>query len=299
MNNNEFLTEYSNRINQFLDSHLPSKDSCPSQLHAAIRYSVMNGGKRLRAMLTYQTGKLLGADLNALDRAAAAIELIHAFTLIHDDLPALDNDDLRRGVPSCHKAFNEYTAILAGDALQSMAFEMLTKLRKNKSIEPSSCLHMIETLSHAIGPYGLAAGEHMDLSIKDFNHESGEKNLELIYKLKTGKLIYASVILGVLAANCHDKMILNKLTHYAFDIGIAFQIHDDILEIESNEATLGKSTTSDQKNNKPTIISLVDLAYAKKRRDYFYDRAMKNLHALPFDINDLSYITELAILRKN
>lgn len=298
MSNQEKLETYYHRINHFLEERLPSENSKPEPLHQAMRYSVLNGGKRIRALLTYLTGELLDADKDALDIAAAAIELIHAFSLIHDDLPALDNDDLRRGKPSCHKAFGEYTAILAGDALQSMAFELLARLRKHHSVHEKSCLQMIEILSHAIGSKGMAGGEYLDLALKDLTEKEDTKILETIYKLKTSQLIFASVMFGLLVANCEDKNILLNMTHFAIYLGIAFQIHDDVIEIESDTATLGKSNTSDQDNHKPTYISLAGLEFAKKQEQLFYQRAIEHLKKTDLKVDDLINISQMVISRK-
>lgn len=299
MNNNNIKIEaYQQRINHFLEERLPSSTTKPKALHQAMRYSVLNGGKRIRAILTYLTGELLDANKDALDIAAAAIELIHAFSLIHDDLPALDDDDLRRGKPSCHKAFGEYTAILAGDALQAMAFEVLARLRKHHSVHEKSCLQMIEILSHAIGSKGMAGGEYLDLALKDLTEKEDTKILESIYKLKTSQLIFASVMFGLLVANCEDKNILLNMAHFAIYLGIAFQIHDDIIEIESDSATLGKSNTSDQDNHKPTYISLAGVEFAKKQEQLFYQRALEHLKNTDLKVDDLFSISQRVISRK-
>lgn len=298
MSNQKKLETYYHRINHFLEERLPSESSKPETLHQAMRYSVLNGGKRIRAILTYLTGELLNADKDALDIAAASIELIHAFSLIHDDLPALDNDDLRRGKPSCHKAFGEYTAILAGDALQAMAFELLARLRKHHSVHEKSCLQMIEILSHAIGSKGMAGGEYLDLALKDLTEKEDTKILETIYKLKTSQLIFASIMLGLLVANCEDKNILLNMSHFAIYLGIAFQIHDDVIEIESDSATLGKSNTSDQDNHKPTYISLAGLEFAKKQEQLFYQRAIEHLKKTNLNVDELASISQMVISRK-
>lgn len=288
---------YQARSNNLLAATFNESSIKNNLLQNAMRYSVLNGGKRIRAILTYLSGETVNADLAVLDKVAMAIELIHAFSLIHDDLPALDNDDLRRGKLSCHKAFGEYTAILAGDALQSMAFEYLARLRKQSKLNAQSCLSMIEILSDAIGYHGMCQGEHLDLSIKKQLQKDQIKHLETIYKLKTSKLLYAAVILGLLAGNCHEKPILLHMSRFGLLIGIAFQIHDDILEVESDTQTLGKSAQSDYVNQSPTYVSLVNLDYAKQQRDYFYHQALEHLYKTGLHVDKIANLSQYIIQR--
>jgi len=297
MLNLETMHHYQQRINNHLDHVLPEHIADQNQLQLAMRYSVLNGGKRIRAILSYLTGELVGADINALDSVATSLELIHAFSLIHDDLPALDDDDLRRGKPSCHKAYGEYTAILAGDALQAMAFELLARLRKQSNVSSDSCLQMIEILGNAIGAKGMAGGEYLDLSLTNLTKREETKILEKIYRLKTSKLLLSSVLLGVLAGNCHDKNILINIARYGLYIGIAFQIHDDIIEIESDTETLGKSSSSDIDNNKPTYISLADLDFAKGEEARFYDKALYHLNKTGLETGKLVMLSDYIIRR--
>lgn len=277
MNAEIYLKEYQTRINHFLSHEaclLPAENRQPSELHKAMRYAVLNGGKRIRAALVYATGEALGADFDVLDQIGSAIEMIHAFSLIHDDLPALDNDDLRRGKPSCHKAFSEATAILAGDALQTLAFETIASLDKNK-IKAEIELEMIRLLARAIGSLGMAGGEELDIEMKD--KDVNLNDLENTYKLKTGYLLTASILLGALAANCHDKKILNNLHQFGNYIGLAFQIHDDIIGIESDTQTLGKPQGSDQERNKPTYPTLIGMQKAKQKENEIFNKALKHL----------------------
>lgn len=297
MNIKNQLKQCQHRVNSALEHYLPTEKTEPHVLHQAMRYAVLGDGKRIRAALTYFSGELVNADPDGLDLAAASIELIHAFSLIHDDLPALDNDDLRRGKLSCHKAFDEYTAILAGDALQSMAFELLAKLRKRDRVSNSSSLGMVEVLSQAIGSRGMAAGEYLDLAMTDLEDEDGIKALKKIYTLKTSKLLLASVMLGLLAGNCKDTLVLANMSRFSLLIGIAFQIHDDILEVEQSSERLGKSNMSDADNKKPTYITLSDLQFAKKQERYFHEKAMHHLDKTGLNVGKLAELSNFIIHR--
>jgi len=211
------------RINQVLEKYLPAADQEPKKLHQAMRYSVLGAGKRIRPLLVYASGETFGADLDKLDIPACAVELIHSYSLIHDDLPAMDNDDFRRGKPSCHKAFDEATAILAGDALFNLAFQILKDLE------------MIAILTKACGSFGMVGGQIMDLEAKQLTIEQ----LDHMHNLKTGALIRASVKLGALAANSVNQHQLDILDNYAQCIGLAFQVQDDILDNDGYVALLG------------------------------------------------------------
>lgn len=218
------IVEYQNRVNQILGKFLPEFDLEPKQLHQAMRYAVLNGGKRLRPLLVYATGLTLGATLEKLDSAACAVELIHAFSLVHDDLPAMDNDDMRRGQPACHKAFDETTAILAGDALQTLAFEILAA-DEVAQLTAVQKLQMIKVLSKATSSLGMAGGQALEFAYQSKNIHEAE--LEMIHRLKTGALMRASVQLGAIAADATATQ-LQQLDEYANLIGLAFQIQDDI-----------------------------------------------------------------------
>lgn len=219
------LKNYAERIEIFLNKHLVNS---PDPLHQAMRYSVLNGGKRLRPLLVYAAGLVSGADLEQLDHCAAAIECIHAYSLIHDDLPAMDNDDFRRGKPSCHKQFDEATAILAGDALQTMAFKFLAEINNTP---------LIKMLSDAIGSEGMVLGQSMDMQYK--NKKIPEKIREKIHYLKTAKLMTVSVQLGALCGTV-DPDTYEKLTQFAENFGLGFQYHDDVQDGE--EESLAKAT---------------------------------------------------------
>ncbi len=210
------------RINQRLDEILPSADENPHQLHRAMRYATQLGGKRIRPLLVYATGDGLNAPLTQLDRAACAVELIHAYSLVHDDLPAMDNDDMRRGQPSCHKAFDEATAILVGDALQSLAFEILSEG------DGPHQLKMIQVLAKASGSRGMAGGQSLDLIA--INKKLSHDEIKKIHQLKTGALIVASIQLGALSSPECDPSLFNQLSEFAEHLGLAYQIQDDIFD---------------------------------------------------------------------
>jgi geranylgeranyl diphosphate synthase type II len=242
-----------------------------------MRYSVVNGGKRVRPLLVYAACEALEGDLDRADGAACAVELIHAYSLVHDDLPAMDDDDLRRGQPTTHKAFDEACAILAGDGLQSLAFEALADARRNPR-DPDLRLSMVMGLARAAGPAGMVGGQAIDL--ESVGQRLDQQALETMHRHKTGALIEASVQLGALASGKADSAGLRALQQYARAVGLAFQVQDDILDVESDTATLGKTQGKDEANHKPTYPALLGLEQAKAYALELRDQA---LHALrPF-----------------
>ncbi|MCY1336230.1 Farnesyl diphosphate synthase [compost metagenome] len=247
------------------------------RLYQAMRYSVVNGGKRVRPLLVYAACEALGGDAARADGAACAVELIHAYSLVHDDLPAMDDDDLRRGQPTTHIAFDEATAILAGDGLQALAFEVLADPMRNPH-DAETRLAMIASLGHAAGPAGMVGGQAIDLGSVGLKLDQAA--LEAMHRHKTGALIEASVRLGALASGQADPASLAALRIYARAIGLAFQVQDDILDVESDTATLGKTQGKDQAHDKPTYPALLGLdnakAYALELRDQAL-RATANL----------------------
>ncbi len=262
-----------NRVETALEHRLPSAHILPKKLHEAMRYSVLNGGKRLRPMLTYCTGKILGLDPEILDGPACAIECIHVYSLIHDDLPAMDNDDLRRGKPTCHIAFGEATAILAGDALQALAFEILA--HDPMPINAEQRIVMINTLAKASGSQGMVGGQAIDLAA--IGNTLTLPELENMHIHKTGALIRASVNLACIAAIGIEPGVAMKLDHYAKCIGLSFQVQDDILDEESDTATLGKTQGKDKDQDKPTYPALLGMAGAKQKAKELHDMALANL----------------------
>ena len=257
MNLKQFSTYTQNRVDQYLEQQL--SDYTPAnQLHNAMRYSLFNGGKRIRPMLAYASAQLVGEINEFTDSAAAAVESIHAYSLIHDDLPAMDDDDLRRGKPTCHIQFDEATAILAGDALQTFAFELLTNPHLNNPVRQ---LKLSQELVQASGRKGMITGQEIDLSSENKNISLTE--LELMHQHKTGALIKASIRMGALSTGEVDKSILTKLDAYANAIGLAFQVQDDIIDLTSDTQTLGKTQFSDAEANKSTYPKLLGLDGAK------------------------------------
>ena len=242
----------------------------------------------MRPLLVYLTGQCLGAPLDTLDKPAAAVECIHSYSLIHDDLPAMDNADLRRGQPSCHKQFDEATAILAGDALLTLAFELLSR-----HPDAHSAIKMIQVLSHASGCSGLVGGQALDLLSE--NNLITLSQLETIHRLKTASLIHASVQLGALGAQCQNEIILNFLHQFGLHLGLAFQIKDDILDVEGQESVLGKKTGMDQKNSKSTYPSILGLHQAKIVLQKHYQIALSALNNLPQDTGQLKMLAAMMI----
>ncbi|KTD74631.1 geranyltranstransferase [Legionella waltersii] len=259
-------------MNFILNEQLPSESTHPTKLHQAMRYSVLNGGKRLRPAFIFAIGNQLHADDQILSMVSAAIEMIHTYSLIHDDLPAIDNDYLRRGVPTCHVAYGEATAILAGDALHTLAFEIISSL---DSVHPDNVLKMIRVLARSIGSRGLIGGEELDIEM--VNQRVTVNEVESMYQMKTSALLTACIQLAVYAANCNDEHVLVNLTKYGQSIGLSFQIHDDIIGIETDTSILGKTQNKDIDMNKPIYPVLVGMRRAKERRDQLYEEAIEFL----------------------
>jgi farnesyl diphosphate synthase len=273
-NLNSYLSACQNRVERALDARLPGENILPQTLHQAMRYSVLDGGKRTRPLLTYATGQALGLREELLDAQACAVEFIHVYSLIHDDLPAMDNDDLRRGKPTCHKAFDDATAILAGDALQALAFEVLAN---DASIQagPEARLKMIMALTRASGSQGMVGGQAIDLG--SVGRKLTLPELENMHIHKTGALIRASVNLAALSKPDLDCDVAKKLDHYAKCIGLSFQVKDDILDVESDTATLGKTQGKDVDNDKPTYPALLGMAGAKQKALELHEQAVESL----------------------
>jgi farnesyl diphosphate synthase len=284
----QVLLVYSARADAALARALPSEVQPPQELHRAMRYAVLGGGKRLRPVLVYATGRALGAPLERLDAAAAAVEIIHAYSLVHDDLPAMDDDSLRRGRPTCHVAFGEAMAILAGDALQALAFEVLAA---EPALHDSPRIHveMLRTLAAACGAHGMAGGQALDLAATGTRLTPAE--LERMHVYKTGALIRASVRLGALGAACADQAMLVALERYAHCVGLAFQIRDDIIDIESDSATLGKTAGKDAANAKPTYPAILGMQASRTQLAQLTDDAIAALAPLGAQAREL---TELA-----
>jgi farnesyl diphosphate synthase len=265
------LSRYRARANRALAACLPAADLPPTQLHEAMRYAVLNGGKRVRATLVYAAGEAVRGEAALFDAPACAVELMHAYSLVHDDLPAMDDDDLRRGKPTCHRAFGEANALLAGDALQSAAFQVLS----DGASKARRGMEMIATLAHASGSLGMAGGQAIDLAAVGTQPSLDE--LENMHRHKTGALIRASVRLGALCGADTSTGQLAQLDAYAACIGLAFQVRDDILDVEADTETLGKTQGADVALNKPTYPSLLGLAAARQKADELHQRAIGEL----------------------
>jgi geranylgeranyl pyrophosphate synthase len=265
------------RAEEVLDRTLSQADVPTARLREAMRYSVLGGGKRLRPLLVYCTGEAFGASLDALDAPAAAVEIIHAYSLVHDDLPAMDDDDLRRGRPTCHKVYGEGMAVLVGDALQAYAFEVLAEDR-HAALSDSARLSCLRVLAQGIGTLGMAGGQAIDLEA--VGRQLDLPNLEIMHRRKTGALIRASVLMGAIAAGVDDAATLAALEVYGDEMGLAFQIQDDILDVAGDAATLGKATGADAARDKPTYPSLLGLDVARERADWHRDRAISALGSL-------------------
>ena len=269
------IGEYQARCQQRVDSCLDTLFIAPrpqlERLYQAMRYSVMNGGKRVRPLLVYAACEALEGDSELASGAACAVELIHAYSLVHDDLPAMDDDDLRRGQPTTHKAFDEACAILAGDGLQSLAYEALT-LDAHNPADTALRLEMVSSLARAAGPAGMVGGQAIDLGSVGLKLDRGA--LELMHRHKTGALIEASVRLGALASGRANAQDLTALQRYAQAIGLAFQVQDDILDVESDTATLGKHQGADIARDKPTYPALLGMDSAKRYALELRDQAV-------------------------
>ncbi len=290
-----FLQTHQLRVSSQLDHWLPQADILPQRLHAAMRYAVLNGGKRIRPVLVYAAGQALGVPMEQLDGPACAVELIHAYSLVHDDLPSMDNDDLRRGKPTCHIAFDEATAILAGDALQTLAFYILSH-HPQMVADAQVRLKMVKILADASGSGGMAGGQAIDLSY--IGRELNLVELENMHIHKTGALIRASVQLGALGNGDIALDVLDKLDHYGKCIGLAFQIQDDILDVESDTATLGKTQGADMARNKPTYPAIVGLKRAKDMAAELVDEALLSLQAFDHRADPLRWIARYIVARQ-
>lgn len=290
----ERLQVYQKSVETALDHWLPKASIQPEKLHEAMRYSVLSEGKRIRPVLVYATGEAFGVDLDELNGPACAVEIIHAYSLIHDDLPSMDDDDLRRGRPTCHKKYDEATAILAGDALQALSFHILAHDPKIK-VNSQQRLSMINTLAIASGSRGMAGGQAIDLAAVGKSLNIAE--LENMHIHKTGALIRASAELGALSVENVDPDLFSRVSHYAKCIGLAFQIKDDILDIEGDTETLGKPQGSDMARNKPTYPELLGLDGAKQAANDLHSEAIKCLNAFDKRADMLRDIADYIVKR--
>ena len=287
----EWVAAQTHTMEAALDEALPSADEAPQRLHAAMRHAVLGGGKRVRPLLVIAAADAFGAAPQTAVPAAVAVELIHAYSLVHDDMPEMDNDVLRRGRPTVHVAFDQATALLAGDALQTLAFEVLT------AHLPVAAAQMVMELARAAGSRGMAGGQAIDL--ESVGHALASSALEHMHRLKTGALLRASVRLGALAGRMPTASEGTALDRYAQAIGLAFQVVDDILDAESDTATLGKTAGKDAAADKPTYVSMLGMAASKQLAERLRQDAHAALAPLGGSTGRLAQIADFIVLRKS
>ena len=294
MNTLEYIKSLQTRASAALQTRLENSPYS-ARLGDAMHYAVHNGGKRIRPVLAYASAEAVGGTLADADSCACAVEMIHAYSLVHDDLPAMDDDKLRRGQATCHIKFDEATAILAGDALQTLAFEILAHPEENR--DPALSLEMIETLAQASGWHGMVGGQSLD--IEGAGKHIKEDDLILMHRLKTGALINASVKLGAISTGLASKDTLDSLEKFAECIGLAFQIKDDILDVECLTEVLGKQQGKDQTLNKPTYPSILGMEGARTRMQALFDEGTQALSIFGKDAEKLQGIASFIIERKH
>jgi farnesyl diphosphate synthase len=282
------------RMEGALSRLLPPAHIAPARLHEAMRYATLEGGKRVRPLLAFAAGELAGAAAERLDIAASAVEMIHAYSLVHDDMPCMDDDVLRRGKPTVHVEYDEATALLVGDALQSLAFQLLSE---NKlADEPQVQLEMVKLLALAAGSRGMAGGQQIDL--ESIGSALTLPELEFMHIHKTGALIRASVVLGFSCGNALSEAKKDKLNHYAKAIGLAFQVVDDVLDYDASTATLGKTAGKDSRQGKPTYVSVLGIVRAKELAHELRDEAIAALETFAERGTRLGELADFIVLRK-
>jgi farnesyl diphosphate synthase len=282
------------RMEQYLQAVLPAAELAPQRLHAAMRYAVLVGGKRVRPLLAYAAGELAGADPDRVTTAGAAVELIHAYSLVHDDLPCMDNDVLRRGKPTCHVEFDEATALLVGDALQSLAFQLLAE--KPLADDATAQLAMVRTLANAAGSRGMCGGQAIDLAAVGKTLTVPE--LEFMHIHKTGALIRAAAVLG---ARCGSRLSydeLEQVDRFAKTVGLAFQVVDDVLDAEAPTATLGKTAGKDAEQGKPTYVSAMGIERAKAFAGELREQAHAAIASFGTQAARLGQLADFIVLRQ-
>jgi farnesyl diphosphate synthase len=283
---------YTERVEQKLDEVLPSVASPPKRLHEAMRYAIFNGGKRVRPLLVYATGESLGLPQHLLDSPAAAIELIHAFSLVHDDLPAMDDDDLRRGKPTLHRQYDEATAILAADAMQPLAFSVLASVPE---IAPKARVQLVKLVADACGSLGMTGGQSLDLAAEGRAISIDE--LEQMYALKTGALIHASIMSASLISNDLSPERISALDAFGRTIGVAFQIKDDLLDVEGTTDDIGKEAGRDEHLNKATFPGLMGIDKARSRCNELLQSSLEKLDDFGEDAEPLRWLARFIVGR--
>ena len=277
-----------------LQRALPAPDIAPQRLHQAMRYAVLGGGKRVRPLLAFAAGELAGADAGRVAVAGAAVELIHAYSLVHDDLPCMDNDVLRRGKPTCHVEFDEPTALLVGDGLQSLAFQLLGEFKLAE--DSTTQLEMVKLLASATGSRGMAGGQAIDLDSVGKSLSASE--LEFMHIHKTGALIRAAALMGARCGNGLTDRELSQVDRFAKQVGLAFQVVDDVLDAEASTATLGKTAGKDAQDNKPTYVSAMGVARAREFAQELRQQALDALAAFGERALRLRQLADFIVLRK-
>lgn len=290
----ERTPEYRARVEAMLERWLPAESEEPRRLHAAMRYAALAPGKRIRPLLVYAVGETLGVPPERLDGPACAVELTHAYSLVHDDLPAMDDDDLRRGRPTCHRAYDEATAILVGDALQTLAFEVLAKDRAMIA-DPARRLNMVALLAHAIGSRGMAGGQMIDIDAAGRGIERA--TLDDMHLKKTGTLIRASILLGADSFPDIGETALSSLGRFGTRIGLAFQIQDDILDATGDASRLGKAAGADAAKDKPTYTGLLGIDRAREALAQIYSEALEALEPFGEAASPLLELARLIVQR--
>lgn len=290
----ERLRRLQQRAERALDARLPRADSAPARLHEAMRYVTLDGGKRVRASLVYATGAAVGAPDAALDAPACAVELIHAYSLVHDDLPCMDDDDLRRGKPTCHKRFDEATAILAGDALQALAFEVLA--HEGTHGDPAVRTALVAELAKAAGAQGMVGGQMLDL-LAETQPDLSIGAITRLQRLKTGALISFSCTAGAILGKAAEPLRV-ALAAYAHDLGLAFQIVDDLLDVEGDAATLGKATNKDADAGKATFVSILGLERARSQATLLAQQAAAHLEPFGPKADLLKQAAQFVVTRR-
>ena len=289
-----WISAHQQRFEEVLRKLLPSADIAPQRLHEAMRYSVLDGGKRVRPLLAFAAGELAGAAVERVNYAAAAVELIHAYSLVHDDMPCMDDDVLRRGKPTCHVEYDEATALLVGDALQSLAFQMLSDTPL--TTDAARQLKMVKLLAVASGSRGMAGGQAFDLA--SVGKQLNLAELEFMHIHKTGALIRAAILLGAYCGDALSDAQLDKLDHYGKCVGLAFQVVDDVLDAEADTATLGKTAGKDADNDKPTYVTLLGAAAAKKMAAELHQDALQSLSEFGAKAQRLRELADFIVMRK-
>jgi geranylgeranyl pyrophosphate synthase len=292
----EFAANCKLRVEAALERFLPTPATLPADLHGAMRYAVLDGGKRVRPLLVYASGQALGAETEALDVAASAVECIHAYSLVHDDLPAMDDDALRRGKPTCHRAYGQAQAILAGDALQAKAFYLLAHNPMGR-VTASTRLQMVELLALAAGSRGMVGGQAIDLGAVGRQLDIAE--LEDMHIHKTGALIRASVLLGAMCAEHLDDSQRQALDHYGKYLGLAFQVQDDILDVTGNTEELGKQAGADDARDKPTYPALMGISGARERAGELHRAALESLTCFGPEADPLRWLSAYVVARQH